>query len=103
MFLYILYSFYHEVSGRADQTRKGIFFAIPDTIQFALKEVLGLKGAVRISAPCPRREELILLYLWTSLAITVPGRTFPAVAVPYPVSSSLGITALGTVEGTFTA
>lgn len=57
-------------------------------IQFALKEVLGLKGAMRILVQFPRRKELTLLHLWAapghhSSWLHIPGCALPSQLLPW--------------------
>lgn len=57
-------------------------------IQFALNEVLGLKGAMRILVQFPRRKEPTLLHLWTapgrhSSWLHIPSSSLPSQLLPW--------------------
>lgn len=68
MFLYILYSFYHEVNGRADQTQKGIFLLYWTQNSVCFERSFGLKRCDENFSSISEKEIVTLLHLWT-----VPG------------------------------
>lgn len=100
IFIYFVYSFYHEVYGHADQTQKGIFLLCWTQNSVCFERSLGLKRCDEdFSSRFWEGKSSCSYACGPSLAITVPGCTF--LAVPYTSGSSLGITALGTVPAVY--
>lgn len=82
MFLYILYSFYHEVNGRADQTQKGIFLLYWTQNSVCFERSFGLKRCDENFSSISEKEIAPSLALvdcpWPSRFLVAHSWLFPA-------------------------
>lgn len=90
MFLYILYSFYHEVSGRVDQTRKGIFLLYWTQNSVCFERSFGLKRRDENFSSISEKERAHSLALvgrpWPSQFLVAHSRLCPTQSAP-PLAS----------------